>query len=52
LLLCAGQLSNASQTLILSALNAMAITSDVQKRNRVYAAVLMVMASADYLVQK
>jgi uncharacterized protein (DUF1800 family) len=52
LLLCAGQLSNASQTLILSALNAMAITTDVQKRNRVYAAVLMVMASADYLVQK
>ena len=50
--LCAGQLSAASQTLILSALNAMPITTDLQKRNRVYAAVLMVMASADYLVQK
>jgi hypothetical protein len=52
LLLCAGQLSSASQTLILTALSAMAITTDLQKRNRVYAAVLMVMASADYLVQK
>ena len=52
LLLCAGQLSSASQALILSALNAMVITTDLQKRNRVYAAVLMVMASADYLVQK
>ena len=52
LLLCAGQLSSASQTLILTALNAMTITTDAQKRNRVYAAVLMVMASADYLVQK
>ena len=52
LLLCAGQLGSASETLILTALNAMAITTDTQKRNRVYAAVLMVMASADYLVQK
>jgi uncharacterized protein (DUF1800 family) len=54
-LLCAGQLSSASQTLILAALNAMpfsAVPTDTQKRNRVYAAVLMVMASADYLVQK
>ncbi|NVO06412.1 MAG: DUF1800 domain-containing protein [Rhodoferax sp.] len=52
LLLCAGQLSAASQALILGALNAMPATTDAQKRNRVYAAVLMVMASADYLVQK
>jgi uncharacterized protein (DUF1800 family) len=52
LLLCAGQLSSASQALILNALNAMAITTAAQKNNRVYAAVLMVMASADYLVQK
>ncbi len=52
LLLCAGQLSAASQSLILSALNAMPITTDALKRNRVYAGVLMVMASADYLVQK
>ena len=52
LLLCAGQLSAASQTLILTALNAMAVGTDAQKRNRVNAAVLLVMASADYLVQK
>jgi uncharacterized protein (DUF1800 family) len=52
LLLCAGQLGSASQTLILTALNAMFIRTDLEKRNRVYAAVLMVMASADYLVQK
>lgn len=51
-LLCAGQLSAASQTLILNALNAMSSGTDTQKKNRVYAAVLMVMASADYLVQK
>jgi uncharacterized protein (DUF1800 family) len=52
LLLCAGQLGAASQALVLAALNAMPATTDAQKRNRVYAAVLMVMASADYLVQK
>jgi uncharacterized protein (DUF1800 family) len=52
LLLCAGQLSSASQALIIAALNAMPTTTDPQKLNRVYAAVLMVMASADYLVQK
>lgn len=52
LLLCAGQLSAASQTVILSALNAMVAATDAQKRNRVYAGVLMVMAAVDYLVQK
>lgn len=52
LLLCAGQLTSASQSLILPALNAMSVTNDTQRRNRVYAAVLMVMGSADYLVQK
>ena len=52
LLLCAGQLSTASQTLIVNAVNAMPSGTDTQKRNRVCAAVLLVMASADYLVQK
>jgi hypothetical protein len=55
LLLCAGQLSAANQTLIVNALNATALTSAstvAAQRNRVYAAVLLVMASADYLVQK
>jgi uncharacterized protein (DUF1800 family) len=54
-LLCAGQLSSATQALIVTALNATAVTaasSDATKRNRICAAVLMVMASAEYLVQK
>ncbi len=52
LLLCAGQLSAASQALILAALSSMASSTDAQKRNRVNAGVLLTMASADYLVQK
>jgi uncharacterized protein (DUF1800 family) len=52
LLLCAGQLSAASLTLITNAVAAMPATTDAQKRNRVNATVLLVMASADYLVQK
>jgi hypothetical protein len=54
-LMCAGQLSAATQALIVSALNATAVTAastDAVKRNRVCAAVLMVMASAEYLIQK
>lgn len=55
LLLCAGQLSAATQTLIVNALNATAVTatsSDSVKRDRVAAAVLLVMASSEYLIQK
>ena len=55
LLLCAGQLSAANQMLIINALNATPVTAaspDGVKRDRVGAAVLMVMASSDYLVQK
>jgi len=55
LVLCAGQLSDASQTLIVNALNATPITvgsSDSAKLDRIAAAVLLVMASADYLIQK
>ena len=54
-LLCAGQLSPATQTLMVNALNATAVTlasTDILKRNRLCGAVLMVMASAEYLVQK
>jgi hypothetical protein len=51
-LLCAGQLSAASLSLITNAVAAMPATTDAHKRNRVHAAVLLVMASADYLVQK
>lgn len=55
LLLCAGQLSAANQTLIAGALNATPLTPNstvTAQRNRVNAAVLLVMASAEYLVQK
>lgn len=55
LLLCAGQLSAPTQTLIVNALNATSVTagsSAAIKRNRICAAVLMVMASAEYLIQK
>ena len=55
LLLCAGQLSAATQTLIVTALNAtpvIAASTDAVKLNRVAAAVLMVMASSEYLIQK
>ena len=55
LLLCAGQLSPANQTLIVNALNATPITaasSASSQRNRICAAVLMLMACAEYLIQK
>ena len=55
LLLCAGQLSAANQTLIVTALNATALTAsstDSAKLDRVAAGVLLVMASSDYLIQK
>ena len=55
LLLCAGQLSAATQTLIVGALNATPVTAastDTVKRNRIAAGVLLVMASAEYLIQK
>ena len=55
LVLCAGQLSNATQTLIVNALNANAVTSTSSastKLNRVAAAVLLVMACPEYLAQK
>lgn len=55
LLLCAGQLSDATQGLIIGALNATPITAnstDSAKRDRVAAAVLMVMACPEYLIQK
>ena len=55
LILCAGQMSQATQDLIVTALNATALTassSDANKLNRVAAAVLLVMASSEYLIQK
>lgn len=55
LVLCAGQLSAATQTLIVNALNATPVTaasSSTVRLERIAAAVLMVMASAEYLIQK
>ncbi len=55
LVLCAGQLPADVQTLMVEALNATPVTAgstDAVKLNRVAAAVLMVMASSAYLVQK
>jgi uncharacterized protein (DUF1800 family) len=55
LVLCAGQLSAGTQTLIVTALNASALGANAnqdQKLDRVASAVLLVMASADYLIQK
>jgi uncharacterized protein (DUF1800 family) len=55
LLLCAGQMSAATQSIIVTALNATPLTAtstDSAKLNRVAAAVLMVMACSEYLIQK
>ena len=55
LMLCAGQLSQATVDQIVAALNATAVTaasSDSVKRNRIAAAILLVMASPEYLILK
>ena len=55
LILCAGQMSAANQALIIAALNGTPLTATstaAQKLDRVAAGVLLVMASADYLVQR
>jgi uncharacterized protein (DUF1800 family) len=55
LVLCAGQLSEATQTLIVGAISANPVTQssdDNAKRGRVVQAVFLVMACAEYLVQK
>lgn len=55
LVLCAGQMSDATQLLMVTALNKtpiIATSTPAQKLNRVCAAVLMTMASAEYLIQK
>ena len=55
LLMCAGQLSAATRTLMINALNATPLTaasSASARLDRVCGAVLMVLASTEYLVQK
>jgi uncharacterized protein (DUF1800 family) len=54
-ILCAGQLSDATQTLMVTALNTKTITAAStasDKLDRVAGAVLMVMACSEYLIQK
>ncbi len=50
LVLCAGQMSTATVGTILGALNAMPMRDDDQRRKRLYAALLLTMASPDFLV--
>ena len=55
LMLCAGQMSAANLNLIITALNGTPVTASstaAQKLDRIAAGVLLVMASADYLVQR
>jgi hypothetical protein len=55
LLLCAGQLKTATKALIVDALAVPAVTATstlAEKLNRIGAAVFLIMASADYMVQK
>jgi hypothetical protein len=55
LLLCGGQLSSATIGLISNAISTPVLTAsstESQKLDRVSAAILLVMASADYLIQK
>lgn len=55
LLLCAGQLSASTRNTIINALNATPLTAQspqADKRNRVAGAIYLIMASADYLIQK
>ena len=51
-LLCAGQLSEPTRSLITTTIAAMAGSSTADKTQRVQAAVMLVMASPDYLVQR
>ena len=55
LVLAADQISSASRATMVSALNATPVTtasSDTVKRRRIWAAILMVMACPEYLIQK
>lgn len=52
LLLTAGQLSEATRTIVLNAISVLPVNDDEDRRVRVNTAILLVMISADYLVQK
>ena len=52
LVLAAGQLSAATVTLIVGAIDSMPKGTDATRLNRIYAALVMVMASPEFIVQK
>jgi hypothetical protein len=47
-----GGISAATQSAISTAIGSIAVTTDAGKANRVYAAILMLMACPEYLIQK
>ena len=52
LLMAAGQLSGATLTSITTAIAGIAANSDAARLNRIYAAILLIMAAPEYIVQK
>ena len=52
LLLAAGQLSVATVALIKGAIDSMATGTDAARLNRIYAALVLVMAAPEFIVQK
>jgi hypothetical protein len=52
LCLAAGALTTANQNTIVTAINTISVTTETGLLNRIYAAVLLVMSSTDYLIQR
>ncbi|MEN9628782.1 MAG: hypothetical protein RJA10_2009 [Pseudomonadota bacterium] len=52
LLLCGKALQASTRSTIINAVTSIAVTTSTGRANRVYVAIMLVMASADYLVQK
>ena len=52
LVLVASQLSSTTSSLILNAINGMPSGSDAVRYNRIYAALTMILASPEFIVQK
>jgi ethanolamine utilization microcompartment shell protein EutS len=50
--LASGALTPANQSLIVNAITSISATTETGLLNRIYAAVLMVMSSTDYLIQR
>jgi hypothetical protein len=50
--LAAGAISAANRTLIVQAITSITATTDAGLLNRVYAAIVLVMCSTEYLVQR